>query len=186
LHGLRAEAYVYNLDGSLHLRKSSALDCPANNAQQCFNLFAGDDPKSPQVSDVYFIRLELKDAAGATLSNNFYWNAKEVWKYKDLASMNKAEVSGNVKRALQGETCKFKVDLANTNKAVALMVRVKMMDSAAELLVAPVIYTENYFSLVPGESRQITIECRADKIAGKEVKVMIEGWNVTEKELPAA
>jgi beta-galactosidase/beta-glucuronidase len=186
LHGVHAEAHVYNLDGSLHLKKSVALDCTSNNVHTCFNLFADDDPKSARLSDVYFIRLELKDASGLTLSNNFYWNAKEVWKYKDLASMNKAEVRGTVKKAFEGETCKFTVSVANTNKAVALMVRIKLMDPVTGLLVAPVIYSENYFSLIPGESRQIALECRAKKVAGKEVKVMVEGWNVTSKELPLA
>jgi hypothetical protein len=45
------------------------------------------------------------------------------------------------------------------------------------------MYSENYFSLTPGESRLITIDFRAQKVLGREVKVMVEGWNVTPTEL---
>src|ERR1035437_1849451 len=183
LHGVKAEAHVFNMDGSLHLKKSVELDCPANNVHPAFNLFAGGDPKSAKLSSVHFIRLELKDAAGMTLSDNFYWNAKEVWKYKDLAKMDKAELSGKVKRVQTGKACKLTVNVANDNKGVALAVRLKVVDPATGLLVAPVIYSGNYFSLVPGESREIAIEYQAKKVAGKDVTVMVEGWNVPSKEL---
>jgi hypothetical protein len=183
LNGLRAEAQVYNLDGSLHLKKSLALDCPSNSVHQCFNLFEDDDPKSPSLSDVHFISLELKDAGGHPLSNNFYWRAKEVWKYQDLSAMGKVKVSGTVKKAQDGDTCKLTVNVGNANKAVALMTRLKLEDPASGLLVAPILYSENYFSLTPGESRLITIDFRAQKVLGREVKVMVEGWNVTPTEL---
>jgi hypothetical protein len=183
LKGLSAEAHVYNLDGSLHLKKSLALDCPSNSVHQCFNLFEDDDPKSPSLSDVHFIRLELKDAGGHLLSNNFYWRAKEVWKYQDLSAMGKVKVSGTVKKAQDGDTCKLTVNVGNANKAVALMTRLKLEDPGSGLLVAPIMYSENYFSLTPGEARLITIDFRAQKVLGREVKVMVEGWNVTPLEL---
>jgi hypothetical protein len=178
LHGLRAEAHVHNLDGSLHFKKSLALDCPSNSVHQCFNLFADDDPNSPNLSDVHFIRLELRDAGGHPLSNNFYWRGKEVWKYQELAAMDKVQVAGTVKSAQNGDQCKLTVKVENPNQAVALMTRLKLVDLASGLLVAPILYSENYFSLTPGESRSITIEFRTKKVVGNEVKVMVEGWNV--------
>jgi hypothetical protein len=183
LNGLSVEARVYNLDGSLQLKKSVALDCPANSAEQCFNLFEGSDPSAPNLSSVHFIALELKDAAGRSLSTNFYWRAKETWKYDDLSSMSRVAVNGTVKSAQEGDACKLTVNLANANKTVALMTRLKVVDPASGLLVAPIWYSENYFSLTPGESRAIAIDFRAKKVLGSEVRVMVEGWNVAPKEL---
>jgi hypothetical protein len=183
LHGLSAEARVYNLDGSLQLKKSTRLDCPSDNVQQCFNLFEGADPQAASLSDIHFIRLELKDAEGHPLSDNFYWNAKEVWKYEGLSAMNEVQVSGRVKSGQDGEACKLTINVENPSKVVALMTRLKLVDPASGLLVAPILYSENYFSLTPGESRLITIEFRTKKVVGNEVKVMIEGWNVKPAEL---
>jgi len=183
LKGLNAEAHVYNPDGSLHLKKSLGLDCPRNSVHQCFNLFTGDDPQSPNLSDVHFIRLELKDAGGHLLSNNFYWRAKEVWKYENLSAMGKVNLNGTVKKTQDGDACKLTVSVGNPNKGVALMTRLKLVDPASGLLVAPIFYTDNYFSLTPGESRSIMIDFRAQKVLGSEVKLMVEGWNVPPTEL---
>jgi hypothetical protein len=183
LNGLTAEARVYNLDGSLHLKKSLALDCPGNSVRQCFNLFEGGDPASPSLSAVHFIGLELKDAGGHTVSTNFYWRAKEVWKYEDLSAMSKVDVSATVKSAQDGDACKLTVNVGNANKGVALMTRLKVVDPASGLLVAHIMYSENYFSLIPEESRLITVGFRAHKVLGSEVRVMVEGWNVNPKEL---
>jgi len=65
------------MDGSEFLRKAASLDCAANSTQLCFDLYEGSDPESSALTDVYFIRLELKDAAGKILSRNFYWNARQ-------------------------------------------------------------------------------------------------------------
>jgi hypothetical protein len=165
------------------LKKSAALDCEANGVHPCFNLFAGDDPKSPKLSNVHFIKLELRDADGKLVSENFYWNAKEVWRYQDLTSMSKVKLSGEVKKALEGDTCRLTVKVRNPSGGVALTVRLKVVDPATRLLVAPILYSENYFSLTPGESREIAVEYRTQKVLGKEAKVMLEGWNVDETEL---
>jgi hypothetical protein len=183
LKGLRAEARVYNMDGSVHLEKSIHLDCPSNSVHSCFDLFEGADPQSASLSDMHFIRLELKDVEGHPLSDNFYWRGKEVWKYQDLSAMGKVKVSGTVRSGQQGEGCKLTVKVGNANKAVALMTRLKVVDTGTGLLVAPIRYSDNYFSLTPGESRLITIEFSRRKVVGKEVQVMIEGWNVTPAEL---
>lgn len=186
LVGVRAEAQVVNLDGSPHLQKSATLDCAANSAHPVFNLFAGDDPKSPRLSEVYFIRLELKDAEGKRLSENFYWNGKEVWKYLPLAAMDRVEVNGTVKTTQEGGRRRHVVNVTSGEKGVALMVRLKVVDAATDLLVAPVLYSENYFSLLPGESRRVDVEYPASKAASKDVKVLVEGWNVVPKELRMA
>jgi len=181
LKGVRAEARVYNLDGTLALKKEATLDFPANSVTPALNLFAGDEAKLARLSEVYFIKLELKGADGKLLSENFYWNAKEVWKYKELAGLTKVKVNGRVKREVAEGKTKLTVDVANPRQDVALMIRLKVVDEAAGLLVAPIHYTDNYFSLTPGETRQIAIEYR-----GAAGKVMVEGWNVEAAELVVA
>jgi hypothetical protein len=185
LKGIHAEARVYCLDGALHHKKAMTLDCAANAATPCFNLFEGRDAKASSLSDVYFIRLELTGPDGRLLSDNFYWNGKETWKYEALAAMKKAAVTAAVSTAQAGDVCKVSVKLANASSVVALMIRVKLLDPATGLLVAPILYSDNYISLAPGESRTIEAEYRASKLAGKDVKVLLEGWNVAEADLSA-
>ena len=182
LESLSAEAYVYHLDGSLCFKKNARLDCPLNSVQQCFNLFDAVESEAAGLSDVHFIKLELKDAKREILSDNFYWRANSVWKYEPLTGMETVNVKGTVKtHCLEG--CASIVEVSNPNKAIALMVRLKVVDPATGLLVAPIMYSDNYFSLTPGESRSINFNFKAEKVVGKELTVMIEGWNVRPAEI---
>ena len=183
LNGLSAEAHVYNLDGSVFLKKSIHLDVANNCVRRCFNLFEIDDVQSASLSDVHFIKLELKDRDEHLLSDNFYWRGKSLWKYQDLSSMEKVGVTGTVNSTQDGDACRITANVRNENKGVALMTRLKLVDVGSGLLVAPVMYSDNYFSLPPGGSKIITIHFRAKGVSGRETALAVEGWNVTPAEL---
>ena len=43
----------------------------------------------------------------------------------------------------------------------------------------PVFYSDNYVSLVPNETRTITIEAALSAFNGEDALVVFDGWNVT-------
>ena len=45
--------------------------------------------------------------------------------------------------------------------------------------VLPVSYSDNYVSLVPGDSKTITIEAGTSQFNGEEALVVVDGWNVS-------
>jgi hypothetical protein len=45
--------------------------------------------------------------------------------------------------------------------------------------VLPVFYSDNYVSLVPGETRTIAIEAAAGDFNGENALLVFDGWNVT-------
>jgi len=47
--------------------------------------------------------------------------------------------------------------------------------------VLPVYYSENYVSLLPGESRTIAIEAASQDLSGARPLVVADGWNTTVK-----
>jgi len=182
LTGLTADARLYNLDGSERLRNSAKLDCPANSAHKCFDLFDVETERDAAVerglSSVYFIKLELKDSKGRLLSDNFYWQGKAPGVYQDLSGMDRVKVTGTAECAQDGDACRAEVAIDNPNKGLAVMTRLKLLDEASGLLVAPIMYSDNYFSLVPGESKAVTVEFSAKSVSGNRVSVWVEGWNV--------
>jgi len=78
---------------------------------------------------------------------------------------------------------KVTVAVRNGDQGVALITRLKLVDVAAGLLVAPTLYSDNYFSLLRGEAKQVTLEFSTKNVSGDEVAVQIEGWNVAPTEL---
>jgi hypothetical protein len=179
LKGLSAEAVIYNLDGSVFQTKSAKLDCAANSTQQCMALFVPGEDTMEKLSKMHFIKLALKDAFGKLLSTNFYWRSKTEWQYEELMHMPPGRVKGTAGEVKNGMVS---VDLENLAEGVALMVRLKVVDQTTGLLAAPVLYSDNYFSLAPNESRHIEIDLRSVH-AHNPFKLMVEGWNVEPAQL---
>lgn len=183
LKGLTAEAEVYNLDGSPFAKRAVPLDCPANSVHDCLQLFADDEAGKDGVeslSDIHFIKLALKGANGELLSSNFYWRGKTEWKYEQLNSMKEGRVTGTTGEFEKGHVV---VDLHNPTSGIILMTRLKLVDRATELLVAPVIYSDNYFSLAPRESKRIEITLPTDCHFDRTISLMVDGWNLAPLEL---
>ena len=76
----------------------------------------------------------------------------------------------------------FTVTVTNDDKVPAMMLRLKALDPATGDLVLPVLYSDNYFFLMPGESRTLTVKVRKEDCAGKPY-LALSGFNVPGKDL---
>ena len=189
--GLNVQAAIYNLDGSLKYVKEAKSDVAPDGVKQCFVL-----PQIDGLSSVYFLRLELKDAAGKIKSINWYWLSgkkdelnwkKSTWYYtpessfadfstlKNLPSTTLSIQHSSTKK--ENETV-HKITITNTGKAVAFFVHLRTLKEKGGDDILPVIFEDNYLQLAPGESR--TIDCSyLDKDAGKETPyISVSGWNI--------
>lgn len=165
--GLTAEARILNMDGSEAWSNSSSLDIAEDSTVTCFPLEVPSD-----ISDAYFIKLALKDADGAVLSDNFYWQGREEGNYKALRTLPKTKLNMSVKK--QSGTS-YAVTLENRGDVPALMIRLKVKDSATGDLALPVWYSDNYFFLMPGESK--TVDVQVESLQGRAV-FETEGMNL--------
>ena len=164
---LTARAQILNMDGTEAWSKSRPLNIAEDNTITCFPLEVPED-----ISDAYFVKLELADSLGRCLSNNFYWQGREEGNVKALRTLGKADVT---LKAHKESACHYTVTLENKGRVPALMIRLKVLDSATDDLVLPVWYSDNYFFLLPGESK--TIDVNFESCKGKPVFRM-EGMNI--------
>ena len=65
--------------------------------------------------------------------------------------------------------------LENTTPQLAFFIRIKVLDADKKLL-RPCFYSDNYFSVPPGDKKSVEIEC-PPTMSG-EPTVVVEGWNV--------
>jgi hypothetical protein len=134
-------------------------------------------PVPEDVTPVYYVKLELADASGTPLSTNFYVQGKEEGNLQALNGLGKA----SVKASFTGKG-PWKVILTNNGDVPALMLRLKLVSGASGEMVLPVIYSDNYFSLMPGETREIFIEAAPEDLRGK-TGLEVSGFNVDLKRL---
>jgi hypothetical protein len=132
------------------------------------------------VSPVHFVKLELRDSAGDLISDNFYWrNAEHPDDFQDLQSLPTVTLQDGDEYPypslhLPEPGYRLTAKLTNNSSVVALMIHVQLRDAQGHR-VLPVFYSNNYFSLMPGEST--TIRAYADVPNG--AWFALDGWNIS-------
>ena len=174
---LIAEVRIYNMDGTLMLRDSVRLDSGSDTVTDCMSIVY---PK--KLSPVHFIKLELKDG-NKIIADNFYWRGNEYQEYSDLSNMLPADLQYSLYREKSGGKVFLTVDIKNAGKNIALMTRLKVLRDRSKERVLPVYYSDNYFSLLPGESKQVILEFNAKDLQGENPVLGIEGWNLDYMEM---
>ena len=173
--GLTAHAIVYSLDGEKLLQRDEPLDLKANGTQPLFSLSLGDTYAQGKVA---LVELELSDAIGHVLSRNVYWRAGRESDYRALSAMSEQPLAiSYTHHAEEGETT-YDVTLSNTGKQPALEVKLTLLDSHTRQRLLPAYYSDNYVSLLPGETVHISVS--APQTAAQEGVFAIRGWNVPE------
>ncbi|MGH9595295.1 MAG: glycoside hydrolase family 2 TIM barrel-domain containing protein, partial [Edaphobacter sp.] len=170
----RAHLAIYNLDGSAVYQRDYDVSAATSAAT---SLGVVDWPAG--LSAVHFVKLELKNAEGKLVSENFYWRALPGHQDDLRALDGLATVTLDAKVARRDVPGKSYIDvmLHNSGTQVALMTHLQLRRKRDDERVLPVYYSDNYISLVPNESRTITIEAGPADLMG-DALVLVDGWNV--------
>ncbi len=177
LEGLKYRVQIFNLDGT---RKYDATNpVPAVPASTAANLGAVPVPEG--VSPVHFVKLQLLDAQNKIVSDNFYWRETVLDDLKALDSLPDVQLDSAIRRHDAAGNVLLDVTLTNPGPVAAVMAHVQLRNQRTNARVLPVYYTENYISLLPGESKTITLEAAAKDLGTDQPLVVVDGWNVTSR-----
>ena len=160
-------------------------------------------PAVTGLSPTYFIRLQLRDAGGALVSNNLYWYStspdvlgnRSTWymtavkTYANLTGLNSLpsnpSLATTVTRTVAGGQETVQVALRNTSATnLAFFVRPEVTAGNGGTEVLPVTYTDNYVTLWPGESTTVTATYQTADLAGQPAYVRVRGYNVPTTSVP--
>jgi hypothetical protein len=135
-----------------------------------------------------FLSLRLLDVQQRVVSDNLYWLPDSTGHYPGLERMSKAQLGVEVRRGEAGEGVKgsTRIEVTLRNPAggpVAFFNRISVADPVTKQRLLPTFFSDNYVSVLPGESK--TIEVEYTPVAGARVpEVLVRGWNVEEKRYP--
>jgi mannosylglycoprotein endo-beta-mannosidase len=178
LNALTVKALIYRFDGTLDSQKSYAVaQVPGSST-----IKAGQIEVSARISPVYFIKLELSDASGQLLSSNFYWQHVAQDQFEGL--MNLPTVTLDAEGSARGEDDRtvLTVTLHNNTNHVALLSHLQLHQKKSGRRVLPVFYSDNYISLLPGESSTVSIEAATKDLQGDLPLIEVDGYNVDVKD----
>jgi hypothetical protein len=169
---LDVHARVYSLENKMLMERREKKDA-ATGVTLAFALGL-----APHVKDnVAFVKLELHDASGKLMSDNFYWIGGESSDYRKLNRLAPAQVAltANAKRG--GGLVSIHVKLANTGNTAAIETKLTLLQSDGLTRVLPAYYGDNYISLLPGETKDVEIEVPV-AAAKSGVRLGVGGWNI--------
>lgn len=170
--GARLRTRVLDLSGKVLSDQTDAVDAAANAVAPGRTLDLG--LKSGEVA---VVRLDLTAASGAVLSRNLYWVGADGAGERRLSQMAAQPVALTARSGkVENGDAVIAVTLANKGAAPALNAKLTLVDAKGGRIL-PAYYSDNYVSLLPGETR--TVEIRHPVAAGKAAKVALRGWNVT-------
>ena len=127
-------------------------------------------PSAP--SDVSFLRLTLTDQQGI-VSENLYIMGREENNYQALLSLPKAEVEQHAALKTVGDSQTITLTLRNKGKTPAPFLRLNLKGSDNEQIL-PVTYSDNYITLMPGESKTVTVTWKRQDARGQEGHVEVD------------
>lgn len=171
--GVTGVAQLISQDGKVIWEKQASFDVKNDETVALFLL---EEPA--ELSKTYFIKLTLKQG-DRLLSDNFYVRGKESGNYQSLLDLPYVQLTNNIKVVREGDEWVLEGTVKNESSMPALMIRLAVKGDKTACMMAPVMYNDNYFSLMPGESKQIHITMSHADTQGEKPTLEITGFNVT-------
>jgi exo-1,4-beta-D-glucosaminidase len=205
---LKASAKVYNLDMTEKFSKDAQVRVGPDSSTRVFTLpsisglsatyFVSLTLESGgQIASRNFYWLstreetldwsrEEQDASGQ-YDISTWTPTKDFADYTALSSLPKINIEATAQTKNDGEERSTTVTLHNPTSTLAFDVHLKVNRATSRRVsregqedseILPVLWQDNYFSLLPGETRQITARYHIKKESRATPSVELEGWNV--------
>jgi exo-1,4-beta-D-glucosaminidase len=191
---LTAEASVYDFNLRRLFFRKIHLDSAADSVQRLVTL-----PSENIDSQVYFVKLVLLDKNHSVMSTNFYWLPKTLstynWSdeeeqkhpyysgvasYEDLSLLNQLkkvhlDAAASIRHPKEGEEVQVRIHNPSGNLAFQVQLSVVNDKTGDEIL--PVLWDDNYFSILPGESRLVSARY-SSAVGADRLRLEVNGWNI--------
>ncbi|MDD3787501.1 MAG: glycoside hydrolase family 2 TIM barrel-domain containing protein [Petrimonas sp.] len=180
----KVTAEVYDLNSKKVLSKEAIVNLPEDGVHE--NIFKIDFPSD--ITNVHFIKLRLLDDKGKEIGSNFYWRSNSKYEgkntltgpttagFQDLSKLKEVQLKVNYK-TFEENNCYFvEIDVINRSRGIAFFTQLQFLDEK-DKPIRPSFYTDNFFSLLPGEKKSIIIETNNGKLPEKR-KLVVKGWNI--------
>jgi exo-1,4-beta-D-glucosaminidase len=78
----------------------------------------------------------------------------------------------------EGDETVGTITVTNSTDRLAFFVRAVLQKGAAGTEVLPVFWSDNYISLLPGETQILDVRVFTEHLSGQKPVVRLEGWNL--------
>jgi beta-galactosidase/beta-glucuronidase len=176
---LTATADVYSLTNQLLLHREASVSLASDSETSAMHL----DLTPLEKDAVVFVKLQLKDSDGSVVSENLYWLAGGSSDFHQLELLHSAAIAATASSMRAGDEIHIQVELKNTGPDAALQNKLTLIDNATGQRILPAYYTDNYVSLLPGESRTVEIDYPAVNGSDPTPALTLRGFNLPQRKI---
>jgi len=194
---LTAKATVYDLNMNIKYKHEEL----ANIEKDCYkNIFT--IPEQKDFGQVYFIKLQLVNKNKRIVSDNFYWLSPKLANCADdkttaqnfdpfaehhlnddgaflpLKNLPEVKLDHSCKIKESGRNLIAEVDISNPSHSLAFFIRVSAVNPENGEEFLPVLWNDNYFSLLPGERKKLSAVISKSVVGNTAPDIRIKGWNI--------
>jgi hypothetical protein len=168
---LTARAEIFNLAGKSVWTRSATLASAEDSVSAPIDL---DFSQAP--APVHFVKLTLTEN-GRTLSDNVYWRGAVEGDFRALRQLPPAKLA--VKTQLTPAEGRYRLSaaIANNGGGPALLVRVQALRAVSGDRILPALISDSYFTLMPGESRDVQVDVAAADCRGEQPALKVTAFN---------
>jgi hypothetical protein len=182
LNGAKVEASVYALDNKQLFTKTVPVSIAMDDMANVLKLPLADIFAQPGMDAPVFVRLNLISQEGQTISTSFYWLSAHEEDMRKLNTLPQASIDSKLNISTEGQEKVITALLTNEGEQAAIELKLTLEDAASGERILPAWYSDNYISLLPGESRTLTIRYSENAAKG-EAALGLRGYNLAQKVL---
>ena len=191
---LKVTAKVLNFDMSEKYSRTATVNVSDDGKVRTFTI---DWPEG--LSQSHFLSLKLHDSAGQEISSNFYWlstvpdiegtkgyrtdrtfyvSPKSVADHTDLMKLPRVQLEMFYDITEREKESIASVRIKNPSQHLAFQIHLSVTRDEDGGEVTPTYWEDNYFSLLPGESKEVQARFDPRDLEGARAVVKVNGWNV--------
>ncbi len=154
--------------------RSTVVDAPADDIADVRDLDVGGD------GGLRIVKLTATSAKGDLLSENLYWDAKDPAALKALNDLPRIRLDVAFGPASPDPDVGIEIVVRNASASPVLQAKLTPFDAAGAQIL-PAYFTDNYVSLLPGETKRVRLRLPAGRRLDE---LRVRGWNVEPASLP--
>lgn len=188
---LKADIKILDLNSNIVYKQTVSFDLGEYQSKKLTDL---NIPAS--LGPVYFLDLKIRNKDNSVVADNFYWlsskddkvdTSKCDWintpnlEYADFTALRnlpttKLELT-QINEEKRGQKM-IHVTLKNNSNIIAFFVELKLKGNKTGFVPMPVYWSDNLISILPGESKTVTVSFTDEDLKGEDPMIIYSGWNV--------
>jgi hypothetical protein len=154
--------------------KKATVEVDANSSMEVFKVEIPGDLRNR----VCFLFLQLMDDEENRISENFYWLAVND-DFTALKKLPAVDLDVDVIPKEKGKKRIYRIRMVNNSDAIAFFVNPSIRKGKKGPEVLPSFWNDNYFSILPGKAKDVTVEFESEQLEDEEPYLKVEGWNIS-------